>query len=153
MSSDRLYLMAAIRGAHPGAMAEVEQLLRAPTPLPPIRLADAVLQGMAAFPGPLILTLDDYHVIKAPAVHALMARLVEHLPRHVHLVLITRADPPLPLDRLRGRQQLGETRVTDLRFNGEETSLLLQRMLGPGVSEETVAWLEASTEGWAVEAP
>jgi LuxR family transcriptional regulator, maltose regulon positive regulatory protein len=145
-----LYLVAAIRGAYPDAMAAVEQLLRAPTLLPPPRLADALLQEMAAFPGPLVLALDDYHVIKASDVHALMARLVEHLPPQIHLVVITRADPPLPLDRLRGRQQLGETRAADLRFNAEETRLLLQRMLGPDVSEETVALLEDSTEGWAV---
>jgi LuxR family maltose regulon positive regulatory protein len=128
-----LYLVTAIRGAYPEAMAAVEQILRAPTLGPPIRLADAVLQGMAGLPGPLVLALDDYHAIKTPEVHTLMARLVEHLPPHVHVVLITRADPPLPLDRLRGCQQLGETRAIDLRFNGEETSLLLQRMLGPSV--------------------
>jgi LuxR family maltose regulon positive regulatory protein len=145
-----LYLVAAIRGAYPDAMAAVEQLLRAPTLLPPIRLADAVLQGMAALPGPLILALDDYHAIKASDVHVLMARLIEHLPPHVHLALITRADPPLPLDRLRGRQQLGEIRAADLCFSAEETRLLLQQMLGPDVSEETVALLEDSTEGWAV---
>jgi LuxR family transcriptional regulator, maltose regulon positive regulatory protein len=145
-----LYLVAAIQGAYPDAMAAVEQQLRAPTLLSPVRLADAVLQGMAAFPRPLVLALDDYHVIKASDVHALMARLIEHLPPHVHLVVITRADPPLPLDRLRGRQQLGETRAADLRFNPEEARLLLQQMLGPEVSEETVALLEDSTEGWAV---
>jgi LuxR family maltose regulon positive regulatory protein len=144
------YLVAAIRSAYPGAMVAVEHLLWAPTLLPSIRLADAVLQGMAALPGPLILALDDYHAIKAPDLHALFARLIEHLPPHVHLVLTTRSDPPLPLDRLRGRQQLGETRAADLRFNAEETRLLLQQMLGSGVSEETVALLEDSTEGWAV---
>ena len=145
-----LYLAAAIRSAYPDGLAEVEQQLRAPTLLAPLRLADVVLQGMAALPGPLILVLDDYHVIKAPEVHALFARLIEHLPPPVHVVLITRADPPLPLDRLRGRQQLGETRAADLRFSTEETRLLLQRMLGPGVGAETVALLEDSTEGWAV---
>ena len=145
-----LYLVAAIRGAYPEAMAAVEQLLRAPTLPPPIRLADAVLQGMAGLPGPLILALDDYHAIKAPEIHTLMARLVEHLPPHMHLVVITRADPPLPLDRLRGRQQMGETRAADLCFSAGETKLLLQRMLGPSVSEETVALLEDSTEGWPV---
>ena len=145
-----LYLMVTIRSAYPDTLTTVEQLLRSPTLMLPIRLADAVLYDMAAFPGPLVLALDDYHLIKAPAVHALMVRLVEHLPAHVHLVLITRADPPLPLDRLRGRQQLGETRAADLRFTAEETRLLLQRMLGPDVSDETVALLEDSTEGWAV---
>jgi LuxR family transcriptional regulator, maltose regulon positive regulatory protein len=145
-----LYLLAAIRGAYPETMAAVEQLLRAPTLLPPIQLADAVHLGMAAIPGPLVLALDDYHVIKAPEIHAFMARLIEHLPAQVQLVLVTRSDPPLPLERLRGRQQLGETRAADLRFTGGETRLLLQRMLGPDVSDETVALLEASTEGWAV---
>jgi LuxR family maltose regulon positive regulatory protein len=145
-----LYLVAAIRSAYHDAMVAVELLLKAPTLLAPDRLADALLQDMAALPGPLILALDDYHVIKAQEVHALMARLVEHLTPNVHLALITRADPPLPLDRLRGRQQLGEIRADDLRFRSEETLLLLQQVLGPGVTEETAAQLENSTEGWAV---
>ncbi len=144
------YLVAAIRTVYPDAMGAIELLLRAPTLPAPGRLADAVLQGMAALPGPLILALDDYHAIKAPEIHELMARLVEHVPAHVRLVLITRADPPLPLDRLRGRQQLGEIRAADLRFSSEETRLLLQKMLGSGVTEETADLLEDSTEGWPV---
>ena len=78
-----------------------------------------------------------------------MARLVQHMPAHVHLVLTTRADPPLPLERLRGRQQLLEIRSADLRFSIEEASHLLQQMLGPTVADETAALLEESTEGWA----
>jgi LuxR family maltose regulon positive regulatory protein len=145
-----LYLVAAVRTVYHDAMGATELLARAPTLLAPNRLADTLLQDMAALGGPLILALDDCHAIKAPGVHELMARLVEHLPAHVHLVLVTRADPPLPLDRLRGRQQLGEIRAADLRFSSEETLLLLQQLLGPGVTEETAALLEDSTEGWAV---
>ena len=145
-----LYLVAAIRTAYRDAMAAIELLLRAPTLLAPSRLADALLQGMATLPGPLILALDDYHAIKTQGIHELMARLVEHLPGHVHLVLITRADPPMPLDRLRGHRQLDEIRAVDLRFNSEETRLLLQQMLGSGLTEETAALLGDSTEGWAV---
>jgi LuxR family transcriptional regulator, maltose regulon positive regulatory protein len=144
------YLVAAIRIVFEDALGAVELQLRAPTLPAPGRLADALLQDMAALPGSLILALDDYHSLKTPEVHELMARLVEHLPSHVHLVLITRADPPLPLDRLRGRQQLGEIRIEDLRFRSDEALLLLQQILGPGVSEETAALLEDSTEGWAV---
>lgn len=145
-----LYLVAATHSAYPDGLVAVEQVLRAPALLPPVRFADVVLLGLAALPGPLVLVLDDYHVIRAPAVHALMARIVEHLPHQVHLVLITRADPPLPLDRLRGRQELGEMRAADLRFDADETRQLLELMLGSGVSEETAGLLEASTEGWAV---
>jgi LuxR family maltose regulon positive regulatory protein len=145
-----LYLAAAIRTVHHDAMGAIGLLLRAPTLPVPSRMADALLQDMAALPAPLVLALDDYHSIKAPEVHELMARLVEHLPAHVHLVLITRADPPLSLERLRGRQQLGEIRAEGLRFRPEETLLLLQQVLGPGVTEEFAALLEDSMEGWAV---
>jgi LuxR family maltose regulon positive regulatory protein len=150
LASFLLYLVAAIRTTYHEALGELESLLRAPALPSPSRLADALLLGMAALPGPLILAIDDYHAIKVPEVHTIVARLVEHLPAHVQLVLITRADPPLPLERLRGRQQLGELRAQDLRFTSQETRLLLQQVLGPGVSEETVALLEGSVEGWAV---
>lgn len=145
-----LYLAAAIRAVYQDALSVIELLLQAPTLPAPHRLADALLQDLAALPGPLILALDDYHTVNAPGIHVLMARLVERLPAQVHLMLITRADPPLPLVRLRGRQQLGEIRAADLRFNAEETGLLLQQLLGSGVTAETAALLEESTEGWAV---
>jgi LuxR family transcriptional regulator, maltose regulon positive regulatory protein len=145
-----LYLVAAIRVVYHDAMSAIELLLQAPTLPAPHRLADALVQDLAALPGPFILAFDDYHTVNAPAIHALMTRLVEHLPAQVHMVLITRADPPLPLVRLRGRQQLGEVRAADLRFSAEETGLLLQQLLGSGVTAETAALLEESTEGWAV---
>jgi LuxR family transcriptional regulator, maltose regulon positive regulatory protein len=145
-----IYLAAAIRTVSHDAMGAVELLLRAPTLLAPNRLADAFVHDMVALPGPFILALDDYHVIKTPEIHAIMARLVEHLPLHVHLILISRADPPLPVERLRGRQQLAEIRAADLRFSSVETRLLLQQILGSGVTEETAALLQDSTEGWAV---
>jgi LuxR family maltose regulon positive regulatory protein len=145
-----IYLSAAIRTVAQDALGALELLLSAPTLPAPHRLADTLLQALAALPGPLILALDDYHAVNAPEIHALMVRLVERLPAHVHLVLITRADPPLPLDRLRGRQELGELRAADLRFSTAETRLLLQRMLGPEITAETAALLEEGTEGWAV---
>jgi LuxR family maltose regulon positive regulatory protein len=144
------YLLAAIRVVDQDAMSVLELQLKAPTLPAPGRLADALLQDLAALPQPLILALDDYHALKTPEAHELMARVVEHLPNQVHLVLITRADPPLPLDRLRGRQQLGEFRIEDLRFKFDETWLLLQLILGPGVTAETAALLQDSLEGWAV---
>ena len=89
-------------------------------------------------------------MIQTIDVHVAMARLVQHMPAHVHLVLTTRADPPLPLERLRGRQQLVEIRSADLRFTPEEAGQLLRQMLGAAATDETAALLEESTEGWAV---
>ena len=79
-----------------------------------------------------------------------MARLLQHMPAHIHLILTTRADPPLPLERLRGRQQLAEIRSADLSFTPEEAGQLLQQILGETATDETAALLEESTEGWAV---
>jgi LuxR family maltose regulon positive regulatory protein len=145
-----LYLAEAIRAVYPGALAAIDLPLKAPALPAPGRLADALLQGLAGLPGPLIIALDDYHAIRVAEIHALMVRLIDHLPPHVHLVLITRADPPVPLDRLRGRQQLSEIRAADLRFRFAETKVLLQQLLGPEVSEEITALLKDCTEGWAV---
>jgi LuxR family maltose regulon positive regulatory protein len=89
-----------------------------------------LLRDLLALPGPLILVLDDYHMIQTMDVHVAMARLVQHMPAHVHLVLTTRADPPLPLERLRGRQELVEIRSADLCFTSEEAGQLLRQMLG-----------------------
>ena len=70
----------------------------------------------------VVLVLDDYHLIQAPAVHASLAFLLEHLPPGLRLVLASRADPPLPLARLRARGQLAELRAADLRFTAEEAA-------------------------------
>ncbi len=154
LESFLVYLVAAVRTAWPCALEQFALLLNTPTLLPPHRLADALIQGLLVLPGPLLLALDDYHTMTAPPIHAFMVRLVEHLPPHIHLVLITRADPPLPMERLRGHGAVGEIRAAGLRFIPEETRLMLQHLLGPEIPPETIAetaaLLEDSTEGWAV---
>ena len=149
-----VYLVAAVRTAWPQALDDFARLLNTPTVLPPHRLADALIQGLLALDGPLILALDDYHAVKSPEIHALMVRLVEHLPPHMGLVLMTRADPPLPLPRLRARGAVDEIRAADLRFSPEESRELLRLLLGPELPSETVAetaaLLDDGTEGWAV---
>lgn len=144
------YGLAALRSVYAEAGRAVESLLHAPALPAPAVLADALLSDLAALPGPLLLALDDYHAIQSLDVHAVMRRVVQHRPAHVHLVLTTRADPPLPLERLRGRRQLCELHGADLRFTTEEAAELLRQELGEAPDEETTALLEKSTEGWAV---
>lgn len=97
---------------------------------------------------PLYLVLDDYHVIDSPLVHDGMSFLIEHLPTHVHVVLSTRADPPLPLARMRAREQLVEVRAADLRFTAEEAAGYLRDSMGLDLDETDVAALDGRTEGW-----
>jgi LuxR family transcriptional regulator, maltose regulon positive regulatory protein len=101
-------------------------------------------------PETLALVLDDYHLIESLPIHDGMAYLLDHLPSRLRLVISSRSDPPLPVARLRGRGQLAELRATDLRFNPDETSALLQDAWGLDLTPHAIAALEARTEGWGV---
>ncbi len=109
---------------------------------------DALLNELNALQEPCIAILDDYHVITSPAVHTALGYALEHLPPQVHIVLITRADPPLPLARLRARDQLTEIRAADLAFTPEEAAQFLNRVMGLELTAEHVNALERRTEGW-----
>ncbi len=145
------YVFTALERVYPGAGAPALALLQgaAPQQLPSVESVLTVwINGLAALPHEVALILDDYHVITAPAIHRSVTYLVEHLPPRFHLVIATRADPPLPLARLRTRGHLTEIRAADLRFTAEETSAFLTRTLGLHLSGEDIAALEERTEGW-----
>ncbi len=106
------------------------QVLEETGPAPLQSLLTPLLNDLAALPDRIILILDDYHAISDPAIHEGMAFLLEHLPRQLHLVVATRADPPLPVSRLRGRGQLTELRSNNLRFNSAEIAAFLNEVMG-----------------------
>lgn len=95
-----------------------------------------------------ILVLDDYHVINSRIIDHALTFLIEHLPPQMHLVIITREDPLLPLARLRVKGQLTELRVADLRFNSLEAAGFLNQVMGLTLSSEDITTLETHTEGW-----
>ena len=92
--------------------------------------------------------LDDYHAIDASETHEAVTFLLDHLPDHLHVVMATRSDPPLPLARLRSRGQLVEVRATDLRFTPAEAREFLNRAMGLDLTAADVDALEERTEGW-----
>jgi LuxR family transcriptional regulator, maltose regulon positive regulatory protein len=110
-----------------------------------------VINALAAQGGQseVVLVLDDYHLIESQAVHASLLFLLEHRPHGLFLVLTSRADPPLPLARLRARGQLAELRQAELRFTADEAAVLLRAAVGPGLPEVAAIALAARTEGWA----
>jgi LuxR family maltose regulon positive regulatory protein len=96
-----------------------------------------------------ILVLEDYHLIDAPQIHATLAYLIDHLPDTLHLILMTRSDPALPLARLRAHNELNELRAADLRFTPEETYLFLKQTIPFPLPPQVTRRLAERTEGWA----
>ena len=142
------YLIAALRTIEANIGKGALSALQSPQPPPAEAVLTQLINEITALPGRIILVLDDYHLIEAQAIHDALAFLLEHLPPQMHLVIATREDPPLPLARLRARDQLIELRATDLRFTSSEAADFLNRVMGLGLSAEDVAALEARTEGW-----
>ena len=97
------YLVAAINEVANGAGTEALALLGSSPPYPPQMIIASLLSGLEIMPHPLVLVLDDYHVLNERSLHEALAFLLDHLPPQVRLVLATRADPPIPLARLRAR--------------------------------------------------
>ena len=142
------YVVAALQALKPGLGEGVLGAYRAPQPPPTEALLTALINELASLPESVVLVLDDYHLVEAEAIHELVAFLLHHLPPQVHLVIATRADPPLPLARLRGRGQMTELRTDDLRFTPDEAAVFLNQELGLALTAEDISALETRTEGW-----
>jgi LuxR family maltose regulon positive regulatory protein len=111
-------------------------------------LLTRLIREMERLPATSIIVLDDYHLIDSKAVHNIISFLIEYLPAAVHLVISGRADPPLPISRLRVEGNVNEVRTAQLRFTKEEAAIFLNGLMGFGLSSEGIAALEARTEGW-----
>jgi LuxR family maltose regulon positive regulatory protein len=133
--------------AVPGFGESILPLLESGQP-PTEGVLAAVVNELSALPDEVDLVLDDYHVINAPDVHDGMTFLLDHLPPQVHVLITTRADPPLPLARLRAQGELVEIRAEDLRFTVEEASNYLNEVMSLDLDSHDVAALEGRTEGW-----
>jgi LuxR family transcriptional regulator, maltose regulon positive regulatory protein len=145
------HVVAALDRVRPGIAERAGPLLGPPAPPSFEGLVTALVNELAAQPGEdeVLLVVDDYHLIEAQSVHASLEFLVEHLPPGLDLVVASRADPPLPLPRLRAGGRLAELRAADLRFTAEEAAALLREATGGELPGEAVAALAARTEGWA----
>ncbi len=142
------YIVAALGTLKPELSETALGVLQAPQP-PPIQLfLTSLINDLAEISHPFALVLDDYHVISAKPVHDALGFILDHLPQHMHLVMLTRADPPLPLARLRARDQMIEIRADDLRFTSDETAAFLNQVMDLALSTDDMSALEQRTEGW-----
>jgi LuxR family maltose regulon positive regulatory protein len=142
------YLLAAVLGAFPTVELKTQSLLDAPTVASVAVLARYLLNDLVQIKDRFILALDDVQVIQDQAILDLLGELLLHPLSSVHLVLIGRHDPALPIPSLRARSQVTEIRGQDLRFTSQETARLLRQMLDREVDEAVAAEWTRRTEGW-----
>jgi LuxR family maltose regulon positive regulatory protein len=143
------YLIAALQTLDAQLGTTALALLRTSQPPPPEVVLAVLTNDLAGREaGDFALVLDDYHVITDEHIQRGMTFLLKHLPPQLHLILAARADPSLPLARLRAQGQLTEVRTADLRFEAAEVNTFLQGVMGLDLPPEAIAILESRTEGW-----
>jgi LuxR family maltose regulon positive regulatory protein len=141
-------LIGALQRIDPDIGQLLQQALRLPQAPPLHGLLTALINDIASRCPALLLVLDDYHLITDTTIHQAVEFLIERQPAAMHTVIISRTEPPLPLSRLRVRNQLTEIREHDLRFSQEECAAFFEQTADIRLSAESVRALEARTEGW-----
>jgi LuxR family maltose regulon positive regulatory protein len=115
----------------------------------PRQLATIIINRLAEqSTTPFILVLDDLHLVTELAIHEYLDYFIERLPAHVHILVITRYDPPIALAKLRARKDLAEIRMDSLRFNRQEVHALLNQLLHLNISDTLIDLMIERTEGW-----
>ena len=142
------YLTASLRSVSADLGDGALALAQARPRPPPETVLIHLINRLAMRRGRLVMVLDDYQFASGPEVDALLVFLIDNLPAQLHLVVVSREVPGIPLARLRGQGQVLDMGPQDLRFVAEETRLFLNRSMALGLTESQVQALEARTEGW-----
>lgn len=142
------YIVAAMQQIDGRIGTTIPAIIKSSQNLPTITILAKLAGDIATVAENIILTLDDYHTINNPSIHEGIAWLIDHQPENLHIIITGRADPPLPLARLRVREELIEIRADDLRFTKDEAVTFLNDVMHLGLSTDNIAALDARTEGW-----
>ncbi|QBD76171.1 hypothetical protein EPA93_09180 [Ktedonosporobacter rubrisoli] len=130
--------------------ASITSSVGRPVERPPLNMAlTHMLNALANPSSGGLLVLDDYHVISETRLHETLTFFIDHLPTNVHILLLSRAEPNLPLLRWRARGELYEMHGRELRFSLSETAAFLSQSLPQPPTEAALRKLDSSLEGWA----
>ncbi|WP_319549192.1 LuxR C-terminal-related transcriptional regulator [Desulfogranum marinum] len=143
-------LIATIRGIFPHFDSQTSRLLSAQTLPPPEYLVDVFIHHLAALNTPLVLAIDDFHLITSEDVHKMIKRVVQYMPKGLHLIIATRIDPPLPIIQWQIKQWLSKLNAADLRFVDEEAKAFFNPVKSELLTINTMEQIVTRTEGWAV---
>jgi len=142
------YLLTALQPVAPGIGGNLPDMFQGAQPAQFENVINLLTNELAATTDQFVLVMDDFHLVNSETVINIVFYLIEHLPYHKHLALLTRMDPPLPLSRLRVRNQLVDIRADQLRFTRDEIAAFLNDVMGLKLSAEDLSAMETRTEGW-----
>ena len=142
------YLLHSVRGPIPGFGAKVLEMLNSPENIPPEAIFLTLQNAFCTLNERLVMVLDDFHLIRSSVIHDLMETLLEFPPPNLHLVLICRSDPSLPITRYRLNGSINEIRIKELIFNNEDLAMFFQLNSTSVPSPNTISLLGNQCEGW-----
>lgn len=124
------------------------KLLKSSGRIYPDSIVNLLINDILAINQNFLLVLDDFHLIDNQNIIELVNYFLKHIPKNIHIVILTRSDPALPIARLRSQQQLIELRSSDLSFSVNDIYALFNKKLKLTLSIEDIRSLETKTEGW-----
>ncbi|MDB4914152.1 MAG: regulatory protein LuxR [Gemmatimonadetes bacterium] len=142
------YVIRALQKVHPGLGEHAFSMLQTSPQSAAEPALTSLINEVNAIDRDVILILDDFHVIDAAVVHMGLAFLLDHLPARMHVIIASRAEPLLPLARMRARGHVTELPAADMRFTPDEVSAFLNQVMALDLSATDVSTLETRTEGW-----
>ncbi len=144
-----IYLISAIQKVYAEVGQSILPSLNSTQVPPLLELVETLINEISLQAQAFLIVLDDYHLIKKVEVHAILQLLLKHQPDALHLVILTREDPPFALPRMRVQGQITEVCERDLRFTLAEAQAFLVTTMGLELSRQDIDQLEERTEGWA----
>ena len=142
------YLVAAFQTISPDFGMKVMQSFNSPEPFQVETILTLLLNEITSLNKKMVLILDDYHLIKAVSIDAILIFLIDHLPPQLHVVIAAREHPKFPLARLRSQDQLTELLASELRFTSGQITEFLNQVIGLNLMAQDIDILEKRTEGW-----
>jgi len=142
------YLLAALQNIQDGLGQDTGAMMKGAQDPSDNSILSVLVNELSSVSQDFALVLEDYHVVELREIHQMMVFLLDHMPPQMHLVILTRSDPPFPMARLRARGELSEIRAKDLRFSYKDAAEFLHNMVGLHLSDGDIQVLVERTEGW-----
>jgi LuxR family maltose regulon positive regulatory protein len=142
------YVVASLQKIDEELGRELDSILESGQDPPAQAIFTALLDELERYEGRFLLVLDDFQVIQERAILDVLEILVTNIPPQLHLVIVTREDPPIPLARLRANNQMTEIRAEQLHFTSIEAGSFFNKTMDLTLSSQDLGVLQSRIEGW-----